>query len=323
MNVTARDSEPHAKPDAAAPTLLVFATNKIKRLWYGAFTSQRWTIGFASGTDVTDISWVKRGQLLPPLPGGDFLADPFVVPGTAGRVILCEWMQARRGKGVIARVEINDAREIVDMTTLIDWSPYHLSYPHVFTYEGALYCCPEACYSRSVKLFKLSPDARQVLDTQIAFSGFASVDPTLFEFEGRWWLFCSNADEGQSNTKLYAFFGPTPHGPWTPHRANPIVSDIGAARPAGRVFTHAGKLYRPAQDCSVRYGGGLRLFEIECLTPDQYRQVPCWTLNPPIGEHGQHGVHTVTSADNCIVYDAYTERFSLLAGIYRLRERYR
>jgi hypothetical protein len=296
---------------------------KLARWWYGAFVVQRWTIGIASGEDCADGSWILRGRLLEPLPGGDFLADPFVVPGTQGRVLLCEWMQVRRGRGVIARVQLDGQGHIIDIAKLIDWPPYHLSYPHVFEHDGALYCCPEACYSQTVTLYKLSAGAREVLGSQVSMPGFQSVDPTMFQHDGRWWLMCTSARDGQSNTHLYAFHANSPFGPWQPHAANPVVTDISRARPAGRVFASGGRLYRPAQDCSVRYGGGLRLLEITHLTPQEYAETPCWTVNPPLGNHGQHGVHTMNADGGTIVYDAYSLRFSPWAWLYRLRERFR
>ncbi len=295
----------------------------LKQFWYGAFITQRWTIGVASGEVGEDASWIGRGKLLEPLRGGDFLADPFVVPGTAGKVLLCEWFRAHLGRGVIARVELGGDGRIADLRTIIDWPPYHLSYPHVISYEGKLYCSPESCHSRSVRLFELSADASQVLQFHTAMDEFAAVDPTLFEHEGRWWLMCTSARQGHSNSHLHAFHGPSPLGPWTAHVLNPLMSDMAKARPAGRVFRAGNRLCRPAQDCSVRYGGGLRCFEIEQLTPQDYREREIWNIYPPVGVHGKHGVHTVNSNDGVIVYDAYTERFSPIAWLYRLREHYR
>lgn len=292
----------------------------LQRMWYAAFITQGWTIGTALGNASPDGDWIKRGKLLSTLGRGDFLADPFVVPGTGGRVLLCEWMQASRGRGVIARVELDERAAIADIQLLIDWPPYHLSYPHVVEVGGVLYCCPESCHSRSVKLFELSPDARTVVSERTVLEGFPAVDPTLVHIDGVWWLFCTSAFDGRSNTHLYAFHAHNLEGPWTPHRANPIVVDVAGARPAGRIFKYGDAWYRPAQDCSRRYGGGLRLFRIERLTAESYDESPCWSVSPPVGKDGRHGVHTINCADGITVYDAYTEQFSPLAWLYRLRE---
>lgn len=291
------------------------------KLWRGLFVTQRWTIGTAHGSLGPDASWIRGGQLLEPLSGGDFLADPFVVPGTGGRVLLCEWMRVHRGQGVIARVELGTDGRIVDIQTVIDWPPFHLSYPHVFRHDGVLYCCPESCHSRSVRLYELSADARRVERYEVILDGFAAVDPTLFQHGGLHWLMCTRATANEYNTHLYAFHSRSIQGPWIPHALNPIVTGADSARPAGRVFRAQDRWFRPAQDCSERYGGGLRLMEIERLSPDEYVEKPVWSVYPPLGPHGMHGVHTVNADEGVIVYDAYSERFTPLAWLYRLRER--
>jgi len=295
-------------------------SSALRRFWYGAFMNQRWTIGTAPGEVGVDSRWINHGRLLPPLRGGDFLADPFVVPGTSGRVLLCELLETKRGRGVIARVELGASGEIADMRTIIDWAPYHLSYPHILQNAGKLFCAPESCHARAVRLYELTPDAREAVSFEVLLDGFACVDSTIFEHGGRWWLLCTNARGGGSNTHLHAFHAPALRGPWTPHKLNPIVTDVSRARPAGRIAQMNGRLYRPAQDCTKRYGGGLRLMEIECLTPDEFREKEIWSIQAPIGPRGRHGVHTVNSADGVTVFDAYTERFTPFAWLYRLRE---
>ena len=49
---------------------------------------------------------------------------------------------------------------------------------------------------------------------------------------------------------------------WTPHPENPIVTDIRTARPGGKIFIQDGKIYRPSQDCSIRYGRALNMNQI-------------------------------------------------------------
>src|SRR6202022_4835217 len=103
------------------------------------------------------------------------------------------------------------------------------------------------------------------------FSAFDGVDTTLFPHAGRWWAFCTRYSRG-STLALNAFFADSPRGPWSPHALNPIVVDVSSARPAGQPFTVDGTLYRPGQDCSESYGGGLAIARIDELTPAAYRE---------------------------------------------------
>ena len=71
---------------------------------------------------------------------------------------------------------------------------------------------------------------------------------------------------------LHLFHAETPLGPWIPHRRNPVRSDCRAARPAGRVFSFGGALYRPAQDCSGSYGRAIAIQKVLRLDTQEYRE---------------------------------------------------
>lgn len=52
------------------------------------------------------------------------------------------------------------------------------------------------------------------------------------------------------------------------------------ARPAGPIFTYEGALYRPAQDCSLRYGYAVNLNRIDALTETSYAETRVQTIRP-------------------------------------------
>ena len=77
---------------------------------------------------------------------------------------------------------------------------------------------------------------------QTVMDGVYLVDGTLFEYNGRFWLFGAiRVEGGSSHDELYLFSGPSPFGPFTPHPKNPVVSDVRRARPAGRIFFDGGR----------------------------------------------------------------------------------
>ena len=60
---------------------------------------------------------------------------------------------------------------------------------------------------------------------------------------------------GRLNDETFLYFSDRLEEGWQqPHPRNPVVSDARRARPAGRPFVHAGRLIRPSQDCTGRYG---------------------------------------------------------------------
>ena len=94
---------------------------------------------------------------------------------------------------------------------------------------------------------------------------------------------------------------------WTPHPMNPVVSDVRRARPAGHVFSHQGRLIRPAQDCSKRYGYGIRLNEILRMTESEYEEVERTSIEP-LWDSRVIGMHTLSHAGNLTVVDGILRR---------------
>jgi hypothetical protein len=99
----------------------------------------------------------------------------------------------------------------------------------------------------------------------------------------------------------------SPLGPWRPHPGNPVQSDIRYTRPGGRLFRHGGKLLRPAQDCSLRYGGALWLMEVTAMTPQAYSEIPIRRLDP-----------LDLPGNLCLHHRDATQRFEFVDGM-RLR----
>ena len=99
------------------------------------------------------------------------------------------------------------------------------------------------------------------------------MDTTLFFDNDLVWLFTNVVRKGgEAATELYLYVAETPLGPWRPHPQNPIVRDIGTARPAGNLFVEDGRLTRPGQDCAARFGHGITLNHIEVLTENDYAE---------------------------------------------------
>jgi hypothetical protein len=134
-----------------------------------------------------------------------------------------------------------------------------------------------------------------------------AVDATLAEVDGRWWMFANIGQERASrwsdwNEELHVFHAPSPLGPWTPHRRNPVKSDVRSARPAGRLFRLGRDLYRPAQNCAVRYGHSITINQVVRLTPSEFREVPVSAILPHWAAH-LVGTHTINSVRGLTVID--------------------
>ena len=77
---------------------------------------------------------------------------------------------------------------------------------------------------------------------------------------------------GSFSDCLHLWSAPDFRGPFTPHARNPVLIDIGSARPAGRIVARGGALIRPVQDCRNGYGEALALARIDRLDDEGYAQ---------------------------------------------------
>jgi hypothetical protein len=248
------------------------------------------------------------GRVLGPLhalpnPPGRYLADPFPIVVGGRRYLFVEDYSHAAGRAAISVCEAG-----LDGT----WSPprtvlereHHLSYPFVFEHEDAIYMLPETGAAGRVELHRAVEFPRRWQLDRILLEGLTAVDATLHVQGGLLWLF-ANVDEGHGDRgELRLYSSPSLDGEWRPHPQNPVVTDPGMARPAGRLFTRDGVLVRPAQDCSRRYGGAVVLCRVDELTPEAYRETPVGRIEPD-WMPGIEGTHTYTF-DSCYDYvDGY------------------
>lgn len=254
-----------------------------RRLYHLCCHAPHWRVGWriVDGDDV----WTSGGLGGRPWrvladPGVRFYADPFPFAHEGRRHIFVEDYDHRTGKGVISCVEVGPDGARGYPTCVLE-EACHLSYPFVFRHGGEVWMIPETSAERRVSLYRAAPyPSRWVRDADL-LTGVEASDATVFLHEGCWWMLASVRDgAGSHSDMLHAYWAPELSGPWTPHLANPVLIDRSAARPAGPFTTLDGRLYRPAQDCSLGYGAGLALAEIVTLTKTRFEQVVRRRLSP-------------------------------------------
>jgi hypothetical protein len=182
-----------------------------------------------------------------------------------------------------------------------------MSYPLVFQWDGDCFMMPQTD-SHQVELYRCVSFPSQWRLERVVLPVRAS-DPTPTFLGGRWWLFANVPAYGATwaHDELYLFHADSPLGPWAPHRNNPIKSDVRSSRPAGRIFERDGQAYRPAQDCSQRYGSAVSINRILRLDPETYEEVEVDRIVPqrrsPVA-----GVHTFNVAGDMTVIDCLVRR---------------
>lgn len=235
-------------------------------------------------------------------PDGVAWADPFPVHTEGRDLVFFEQEVRSEGRGHIAVAELlPDGRLSTPQRVL--HGNMHLSYPHVFEHAGDWYMIPESRAAGTVTLYRATDFPVRWEKACDLLVGSRVADATVFEHEGRWWMFACRIGEGGSTFEdVILFQAPSLFGPWLPHAGNPVVSDATAGRPAGRIITEGSRLIRPAQDCSLRYGYGISFQSILRLSETAYSEERVGMRNPDwdrrlLGTHTFNRSSTVTFVD--------------------------
>jgi hypothetical protein len=238
-----------------------------------------------------------------PNPAGRYLADPFPIEVGGRHFLFVEDYSHADRRAVISVLEAgpDDA-----------WSPprsvlecdYHLSYPFVFEHEGAIYMLPETGEAGRVELYRAVDFPDEWRLDRVVLDGLAAFDATLHIEDGFLWLFANIVEGPEDRGELWLFSSRSLDGDWRPHPQNPIVTDPGTARPAGRLFRRGGLLIRPGQDCSIGYGEAVVLNRVDVLSSGEYRETPVGRIEPD-WIPGVEGTHTYTFDSRYECLDGY------------------
>ncbi len=247
---------------------------------------------------------------LPTSERGKFLADPFGVVRDQTLYILCEEFDYRTDKGRIVCIEL-EGKNSSPRKAAIEF-PFHTSYPYLVENQGETYCIPETHQTREIRIYKAVEFPTNWTRASILIENFAGLDPTVFQYQDRWWL--TSVEHNNSLDKLYLWHAPALFGPWKPHPANPIKTNRSSSRPAGTPFTHSGYLYRPSQDNTRTYGGRIMINRILRLTPTEFKEELAAIVEPNLDGLYPDGLHTISAVGNVTLLDG--KRFPFGKKLY-------
>jgi hypothetical protein len=197
----------------------------------------------------------------------DFVADPFVIEHDGTWYLFFEVLRRDKYEGDIGLATSMDGLKWEYAGIVLD-EQFHLSYPNVFKWRDEFYMIPESNRAKSIRLYKAeSFPLKWTFQHSLVTGRF--VDPTIFYYDNRWWMFASEI----SSATLHLFHSNELEGPWEEHVKSPVVqNDANIGRCAGRILEYEGKLLRFAQDCDPIYGQGVRVFEITELSVENYSE---------------------------------------------------
>ncbi len=273
--------------------------------------SETWSLAYRFRLDPTDLNntFYKFKYLLPPR--GRFWADPFPVQVGHNYFVFFEEFLYDQNKAHISVIELQKGRKPTEPVKVLE-RPYHLSYPFVFAFQGSHYMIPETGSNNTVELYRCRSFPDQWEFETVLLDANNPTDATLAEIEGRWWMFVNIEEPGVSVNceELHLFYSDSPFGPWKPHRRNPVRSDVRNSRPAGRLFWGSNSLYRPAQDCSRRYGYATAINEVKRITCEDYLEEEVSRITPD-WDRNVVGTHTLNQTGDLTVIDCLIKRTRL------------
>ena len=216
---------------------------------------QRWTIGFTE-TPLLDIlsgkpiqyRWMKHSF------DNRWFADPFLLDVTEDDyVVLAEDFEDERGYAVISKLIVDKSTlNLKSVTQLLDKGT-HLSFPIFLKTGNDVFVYPEDSLSGELNLYRYDLQNEKLVKVETIMKA-PITDAVLLEYEGEQLMFSTKLPNPNGN-RLDVYIKKNGH-----YLLNEVVEMVGrTARMGGDFFWVDGALYRPAQDCTKRYGGALIL----------------------------------------------------------------
>lgn len=298
-------SETYGAGPIMSHTLTTFTARLQRRLHMLARGGDRWAVGWrnfdGSGLHIDGKTQSLRYTLLE-ADARRFYADPFPIQKHGRSYLFCEEFAYSTGRGLISVVELN-GNAVPTVTPIIE-EAHHLSYPMIFEERGQFWMIPEAGAGNSIVLYRCSEFPSRWVREAVLVNHVIAYDPTIYVDDGGYWLFFTSSETSTSpSDRLSLYRAPTLLGPWTPFGTQPVAIDPRSSRPAGHLLRQNTSLYRPAQNCSKRYGSEVVFCQVNALGSKPYDQVCVGRLAPTNGAF--RGAHTYNRHGNIEAVDIF------------------
>lgn len=271
--------------------------NVIKRALRGL---PNWNIGVIEGR-MEDILQRKSDRSIRwfPRQSHRFLADPFPIRINGDIHVFFEEFPYSTRKGRISFTKYPDWFRS-GRTEVAHEEPFHMSYPYMLKYDGEIYAIPETCEADKVHIYRVKTPSKWVLEAEV-LSGIGVIDPTVFEHDGRWWMF--HTKDRNANAELCIQHSDSLFEGWEEHEETPVKMDPRSARPAGEPIVSDGELYRPSQYCDIEYGEKIIINRITRLTQEEFVEEKHSEFDPSNRGSYTEGCHTISSECNSVFID--------------------
>lgn len=261
------------------------------------FFRTRWNIGFIEESienyihgDLTPhIHWLQHTYK------DRWFADPFILSVDNQYIrVLVEEFYYPIGRGRIAQLKIRKKDYyLVENKTLIEEST-HLSFPFIIRTDNTVFIMPENGASGQLKWYRYNTDTEDcIYEKTITHGNYA--DAVLLQ-DTHTIAATTLPNPNGNELNFYSL----QHGDAI--QSHKVTFEKAIARNAGDWFTIKGKTYRPAQDCSKRYGEAMVIQEVENLEHLKFKDI---RRIEPTSKRYNLGIHTLNSYGDLIVVDGF------------------
>lgn len=278
--------------------------NVVKNKLFKHFIFNQWILLFKVSENYKTKDYFKEYSRITP-PKDRIWADPFIYNKNGKYFIFIEEMLIKQNKGFISVMELNTDGTFTKPIPIIE-NEYHMSYPFLFEEKDHLYMIPETGSNKTIELYKCLDFPYKWEFQKVLIEGEKAVDTTVFKHNNKFWIFTNKKEMvgASAHEELFLYYADDIiNGKWIAHPKNPIVSDVRYARPAGNIFVKDNKIYRPAQNCSKRYGYGINIQEIMTLNENEYEEKNIDSIFPNWADD-LLGTHTLNYCEGLTVIDA-------------------
>lgn len=289
---------------------VILLSRRIKHLGYGAFFEKKWKVGTVKfepnlkGHNLIDSSGINEFAIKPEY---TFYADPFF-SSDCSKVRL-EALSKKTGLGDIIEIDLKRPDESKLLLT-----GAHYSYPFSFLLNEDEQLLPEIA-SHSPQYFFSLADKQKKKVTIKGLEDKRLADATLFKQDEFWYLFFG--EKGSAHASLSLWFSDSITGRFKKHPSSPICTSPSSARMAGRILSDENGIFRFGQNNDRGYGAAVTISEITKLSPDIYVEEVCGSIR--IKDYiGPHSIDFDKDKKTALI-DYYTDEFSLLSGVRRLK----
>jgi len=252
-------------------------------------------------------------------PAGVFWADPFILYRDNKYYLFIEEYVYQTNKGHISVLELDNEGVLLSSEIIIK-QPYHMSYPFIFECDNEYYMIPETMQNKTIGLYRCKKFPNEWEFVMNLMEDVTAVDSTLFFHEQKWWLFTSIDETGTFEkpfNELFLFFTDDLFsGQWKSHPGNPIITDLRASRPAGKIVQYNKKIYRPSQDCAERYGRAMKISQITKMTENKYEETLVKEIEPT-WHKGLLATHTINFDSPAVILDACEQARRLRFNLFK------